>query len=264
MASNFVQQYGPWAVVTGASDGIGRAFAQELARRGMNLVLVARRQEWLDELAGQLATDHGVTCEVVVANLSHPAGTQHVLDVSGGHDVGLLVCAAGFGTAGPFLQNELATELDMVQVICTALSSLSWGFGQRFVQRRRGGLVLLSSVVAFQGVRGSANYAATKAYVQTLADGLREEWAALGVQVQALAPGPVRSGFAARSRLTMGQAEDPMVVARVSLDALGGRATIRPGFLAKLLGWSLAVAPRWGRVRIMGKVMAGMVRGNTG
>lgn len=259
--SAFAQQYGPWAVVTGASDGIGRAFAQELARRGVHVILVARRQERLELLAEELTQAHGVQCQMLFANLSHAQGVQQVLDASAGRDVGMVVCAAGFGTSGPFLQNGLSTELDMVQVNCTALAALTWGLGQRLVQRGRGGLVLLSSVVAFQGVPRSANYAATKAYVQTLAEGLRGEWAKQGVQVLAVAPGPVRSGFAERSRMHMAQAEDPQVVARVSLDALGRLGTVRPGLLAKLLGWSLALTPRWGRIRIMGQVMAGMARG---
>jgi short-subunit dehydrogenase len=259
-SSAFVQKYGPWALVTGASEGIGRAFAVELARRGVHVILVARRQLQLEQLATSLTQAHGVQCQVLPANLSHSQGVQQVLQSSADSDVGLVVCAAGFGTSGPFLQNDLPTELDMLQVNCGALAALSWGLGQRLVQRGQGGLVLLSSVVAFQGVSRSAHYAASKAYVQTLAEGLREEWSGLGVQVLSVAPGPVRSGFAARSQMTMAQAEDRQVVARASLDALGRSGTVRPGFLAKLLGYPLALTPRWGRVKIMGKVMTGMTR----
>ena len=259
-APAFAWQYGPWALITGASEGIGRAFAMELAQRGVHVVLVARRQAQLEQLANSLTVAHGVQCQVVVANLSHPEGVQQVLACTADRDLGLVVCAAGFGTSGPFLQNDLPTELDMLQVNCGALAALSWGLGQRLVQRGRGGLVLLSSVVAFQGVARSAHYAATKAYVQTLSEGLHEEWSALGVQVLAVAPGPVRSGFAARSQMTMAQAEDPRVVAQASLEALGRTGTVRPGLLAKLLGYSLGAAPRWARVKIMGKVMAGMAR----
>jgi short-subunit dehydrogenase len=156
-APAFARKYGSWALVTGASEGIGRAFAVELAQRGVHVILVARRQPQLEQLANSLTDAHGVHCQVVLANLSHPEGVQQVLARTADHDVGLVVCAAGFGTSGPFLQNDLPTEMDMLQVNCGALAALSWGMGQRMVQRGRGGLVLMSSVVAFQGVARSAN-----------------------------------------------------------------------------------------------------------
>ena len=255
-----MSRYGPWALVTGASEGIGQSFAQALAQRGINLVLVARRQTALDELAAALARQHGVRCKVIAADLSTEAGVNAVLQGSADIDVGLLVCSAGFGTAGPFLKSDIRDELNMLAVNCGAVTSLSWASGQRLAARGRGGLILLSSIVAFQGVARSAHYAATKAYVQALAEGLGREWRALGVDVLAVAPGPVSTGFAKRSNLVMGKAEHPDVVAEQSLRALGRRATVRPGFLAKLLGYALAVTPRWGRVRIMGAVMGGMTR----
>lgn len=257
---SFVERYGPWALVTGASDGIGRAFAIELARRGVHVILVARRQERLQQLADELIREYGVQCEVVAADLSQPDGIQKALSSGAERDVGLLVCAAGYGTSGPFLKNDVSTELAMIDLNCKTLAEMSWRVGKQLVARGRGGLVLLSSVVAFQGVARSANYAATKAYVQALAEGLHEEWAGLGVDVLAVAPGPVHSGFAERARLSMAQAEDPHVVAKVSLDALGRQTTVRPGVLAKVLGWSLAMTPRWGRIKIMGSVMSGMSR----
>jgi uncharacterized protein len=149
-SSAFVEKYGPWALVTGASDGIGRAFAVELARRGVHVILVARRQLQLEQLATSLTQAHGVQCQVLAANLSHPEGVQQVLECSTDRDVGLVVCAAGFGTSGPFLQNDLPTELDMLQVNCGALAALSWGLGQRLVQRGRGGLVSLPSCWAIR------------------------------------------------------------------------------------------------------------------
>jgi short-subunit dehydrogenase len=116
----------------------------------------------------------------------------------------------------------------------------------------------MSSLLAFQGVPRAGNYAATKAYVQSFAEALRHECAPFGVDVIASAPGPIRSGFAARAAMTMKLAQTPRDVVGVTLAALGRRGTIRPGWLAKFLEASLALLPRWGRVRVMGRVMHGM------
>lgn len=252
-------RYGPWAVVTGASDGIGRAFAEALAKAGVHLVLVARREAALSELAAELS-QRDVEVRVIVADLGSDAGVSRVEEGTADLSVGLLVAAAGFGTSGPFLEADLGEELAMIDVNCRAVAALSHHFGRRFEAERRGGLVLLSSLLAFQGVPRAANYAATKAYVQTLAEGLRLELGPHGVQVIASAPGPIRSGFAARARMQMAMAGTASEVAEGTLRALGHAGTVRPGFLSKLLEWSLATLPRWGRTRILAKVMAGMTR----
>jgi short-subunit dehydrogenase len=139
-----------------------------------------------------------------------------------------------------------------------AVVALSHSFGQRFVARGRGGLVLFSSLVAFQGVPRAANYAATKAFIQSFAEGLRLELAPRGVDVVAAAPGPIASGFATRASMQMSMAGTPVEVARDTLAGLGRTGTVRPGFLSKFLELSLSTLPRWGRVRMMAIVMAGM------
>jgi uncharacterized protein len=253
-----VERYGPWAVVTGASDGIGRAIAHELALAGVNLVLAARRKDVLDALGAELSARHGVEARCVGVDLSEREGVEALLAGTLDLDVGLLVAAAGFGTSGAFLESSVETELVMIDVNCRAVAALSHAFGRRFVARGRGGLVVLSSLVAFQGVPRAANYAATKAYVQSLAEGLRIELAPQGVDVVASAPGPVHSGFGARASMRMSLAQSPEEVARGTLAALGRWGTVRPGFLARFLELSLALLPRWGRVRMMGVVMRGM------
>jgi uncharacterized protein len=255
---SFLTRYGPRALVTGASDGIGRSFAVALARRGLDLVLVARRREKLESLARTLTQEHAVQCRVVAADLATAEGLAAVLEATSELDMGLAVCAAGFGTAGPFLDGDLDNELDMLQLNCGATTALSWHFGKRLGTRGQGGLILLSSIVAFQGVPRAAHYAASKAYVQTLAEGLQLEWRDRGIDVLAVAPGPVNTGFAGRSRLNMGKAESPDVVAEQSLKALGRGGTVRPGVLSKVLGYSLAMAPRRARTAIMGTIMRGM------
>jgi short-subunit dehydrogenase len=132
--------------------------------------------------------------------------------------------------------------------------------GNRMARRGRGGIVLFSLLVAFQGVPNAASYAATKAYVQSLAEGIGPELRARGEDVLAVARGPVRSGFAARAGMRMGATESPETVAKGLAEALGRRSVVRPGLLSKLLDSAPAVLPRRGRVWMMGKVMSGMAR----
>jgi len=246
--------------VTGASEGIGRASAVVLAGAGVHLVLVARRGDRLDAIARELVAAHGIEVQVVAADLGTSEGVASVVQQTARLDVGLLVAAAGFGTSGAFLDVSLEDELAMIDVNCRAVVALAQAFGARLALRRRGGLVLFSSVVAFQGVPRATTYAATKAFVQTFAEGLGAELGPFGVDVLASAPGPVHSGFAARASMTMGAALSPEEVARGTLHALGRRHTTRPGGLSKVLGFSLLMLPRPARTRIMGLVMAGMTR----
>ena len=146
----------------------------------------------------------------------------------------------------------------MLSVNCGSAIALAHAVGPRMTARGHGGVILMSSVVAFQGVPGAASYAATKAYVQTLAEGLAREWARSGVDVVACAPGPVRSGFGERADMRMTVALEPSEVAEATLEALGRRVTIRPGWLSRVLGGSLALTPRPWRVRILEQVMGGM------
>ena len=258
--TEFAEKYGPWAMVTGASDGIGRAMAEDLAGRGLNLILVARRQSLLEDLATRLSGAHQIKVQVVAADLGDADQVERVNQAGAAFDVGLLAACAGFGTAGDMLDINAETELEVIDVNCRAVMQMTHAFGHRLAQRGRGGIVLMSSIVAFQGVAGSANYAATKAYVQTLAEGIRPELAKRGVDVVASAPGPVATGFAARADMVMSGAAAPEVVARQTLDALGRRGLVRPGFMSKFLGYNLAILPRFGRRMVMRQVMSGMTK----
>ncbi len=258
MSNDWKSQYGPWAVVTGASDGLGKAIAEALAAKGVNLVLVARRVAVLNEVANDYAKRYGVETQVIATDLSQLRAVDDVLTTTEDLPVGLLVASAGFGTSGRFIDIPLEDELIMLDVICRAVVAMTHHFARRFAARGRGGIILLSSLVGFQGVARAAHYAATKAYIQSLAEGLRIELAPLGVDVLASAPGPVHSGFADRANMQMSMALKPETVARDTLNALGKQGTVRPGFLTKFLDGSLSLLPRWGRVRVMSMVMGGM------
>jgi short-subunit dehydrogenase len=257
MADGLRGRYGPWALVTGASDGIGRAVALLLAEEGFSLVLAARSRDRLEGVAAEVRA-RGGSAVVMAGDLATPAGLDALIEATATLDIGLLVLAAGFGSSGAFLDSDPENERAMVRLNCEAVTLATRHLAPRLVARGRGGIVLMSSLVAFQGVPWAAHYAATKAYIQTLAEGLRRELAPLGVDVLASAPGPVASGFADRAAMTMTQAERPEVVARQTLLALGRRGTVRPGMLSKLLEGALSPLPRWGRVLIMEQVMRQM------
>jgi hypothetical protein len=256
----FLNKFGPWAVVTGASDGIGYAFAEQLAERGLNLVVVARRADPLTQLADKIQAKHGTKVQAIMADLSTPEGLIEVERVTEPLDVGLLVASAGYGTSGALLRANLKQERNMLDLNCYAVLDQCVLFGNRFAKRGQGGIILLSSLVGWQGVPQSAHYAATKAYVQSLAEALRLELRPKGVEVLASAPGPVRSGFAARANMAMGAAVRPEVVARASLNSLGKKGTVIPGALSKLLTYSLLPLPRFVRSLIMAQVMGQMTK----
>lgn len=251
---------GPVALVTGASDGIGRACAVALAQAGFDLVLTARRGAVLETLAAELRAKTGVTVTTVAADLGTAEGRAAVTASLDKAEVGTAVLAAGFGTSGPVSRADLAAERDMLAVNCGAVLDLVHALAPRMVARGAGQIVLFGSIVGFQGNGGTAHYAATKAWVQTFAEGLQMELAPKGVKVLSVAPGPVRTGFGARAGMTMGAAATPDQIAQGILRALGHSGTIRPGFLAKLLGWNMALTPRPLRVRLMTAIMAGMLK----
>ncbi len=251
-------RFGPWAVVTGGSSGIGLAIARRLASDGIHLVLVARDGAALETAAADMRRECGIEARSIALDLAKPESIGALLDGTAALDIGLFVAAAGYGTSGLFIDSSIDEELAMLYVNCRAVTALTHGYARRFAARGRGGIVLMSSIVAFQGTPYAAHYSATKAYVQTLADGLHVELAPRGVSVLASAPGPTNSGFAARAGMRMGAALTPDDVARGTLAALGNRSTVLPGMLSKVLTWSLSPLPRWARVRIMGTVMRGM------
>jgi len=252
------QKYGPWALVTGASDGIGKALAEKIAARGSSMVLVARGEHKLEELASDLRAAHGVDTMVIVADLADSAAVARVEELTAHLDIGLVVLAAGFGTTGTILETALSDELALIAVNITAVTQLAHTFSARLAARGRGGLILFGSIVGWQGVPGQANYSASKAYVQSLAEALHDDLKPRGVDVLSVAPGPVVSGFGSRAGLSMNSATTPEVVADAALSALGKRATVIPGAKGKFLTAALAPLPRRVRSRILGKVIAGM------
>lgn len=251
-------KYGEWAIVTGASSGIGLELATQLAEAGLNLVINSRHLDKLQEVEKQLKANSKIEIIIVATDVSETDGINKIIQATKSLNMGLLVISAGYGTSGNFIDGSLHSEINMLKVNCEALLALTHYYSQQFVQQKRGGIILMSSMVAFQGVPYSTNYAATKAYVQTLAEGLAIELKPYGVDILAAAPGPVESGFSQRANMKMSMSMSPSQVGVPILKALGRKTTVLPGFLTKLLVYSLRTVPRWGKIKIMERVMGGM------
>jgi uncharacterized protein len=142
LQQQFKTRYGPWAVVTGASSGIGRELALRLAEAGLNLVLVARSQAVLEQMAQDWRDRYGIEVRLVVQDLAVESSLETLAVQTQDLAVGLLVAAAGFGTSGAFLNSRLEQEIEMLNVNCLSLLGLTWHFSQRFAQQRRGGIIL--------------------------------------------------------------------------------------------------------------------------
>ena len=258
LSMNPKQKYGPTALVTGASSGIGEAFARELAKAGFRVILVARRTDLLDKLAHDIESIPGAEALVISADLGKTEEVDRLLEAVESEEIGLFVSSAGFGSSGPFESLSVDSEVDMVRVNCEATVQLTHALGSKMLHRKRGGVVLIASLLGWQGVPGTATYSATKGFVQCFAEALHTEWKPGGVDVISCAPGPVLSQFDSRANMTISNGVTPETVARQTLAALGKRTTVIPGALSKFLSFALLPCPRALRVAIQKKVMDGL------
>lgn len=241
----FVQKYGPWALVTGASSGMGVEFARQLAAKGLNLVLVARREERLRDLATSLEKIFPIDTRVVAADLSRDDFLPSIRHAVQRLEVGLLVNNAGFSNTGDLLDNDLDAELAMLHVNCRAPLMLAHALGKPMRERRKGGMIFVASIMAFAGAPVWSNYCATKAYDLILAEGLGRELQKHGVDVMALCPGTTRTEFQQVANTREVMAMDPDVVVRHALKTLGNRNTTVAGLVNFLLVFSTRLQPRW-------------------
>ena len=185
------------ALVTGASAGIGSCIARELAGRGHNLVLVARRKARLDELAGELTAEHSIRAETIARDVGKAVARGRLPGQIAklGFDVDVLVNNAGFATGGPFHEADAGRELEQVRVLVEAVVALTSAFLPEMVKRGRGAILNIASTAGMQPMPYSAGYSAAKAYVLTFSEALHYEQRGQGVTVTALAPGPVATDF---------------------------------------------------------------------
>jgi uncharacterized protein len=249
--AGFAARYGPWALVAGASEGIGAAFARLLADRGLDVVLVARRRGPLDALAATLPA----RTRTVVADLATVGGLDAVRAATADLEVGFVVANAAYAATGPFVTADPADLHRVLDLNCRAPLLLARAHLPPMVERGRGGLVVMSSVAGNQGLPRLSTYAASKAFGAVLAEGLWAETRGTGVDVLACAAGAVTTPALARGKpgRTPGQLP-PEAVADAALRALGRGPRVVPGTVTRLsAGFMQRLLPRTAAIRLIGR-----------
>jgi short-subunit dehydrogenase len=264
MGDAFAQRYGPWAVVAGASDGLGAQYARGIAARGLNLLLVARSEEKLETLCRDLGEAHGIEARSLVLDLAGPDVATRIEVAARDLDVGLLVYNAAYSLIEPFLDQPLEAQLRTLDVNCRGPLALSHLFSRRMADRGRGGIILMSSMVAFQGSALLASYSATKAFNLVLAESLWEELGREGIDVLACCAGATRTpnylgSKPRRSRFTPAPEMEPSQVVEEALSSLGSRPSVITGRGNRFMGLVLhRLLPRRLAIRILGRAMRGL------
>jgi short-subunit dehydrogenase len=225
----------------------------------MNLVLVARREDRLRNLAEDLQSQLSISTRVVPVDLSQDDFLPKIEQATAGLELGLLVNNAGVATTGNFLDNDLAAELALLHINSRAPLILAHHLGGSMRKRRRGGMIFVSSTVAFAGVPRWSNYAASKAYDLVLAEGLANELHEDGISVVVLCPGPTRTEFWSEGAKPS-SAMPPQAVVDVALKKLGRRTTVAVGWVNSITAFSTRFVPRSWNARIFGWALGGMLK----
>ena len=243
-----------YALITGASRGIGLAIATELACRNYNLLLVARSGDLLERLAQKLAVDHGVKTDFLAIDLAGAAAPQQVADwcLAKQYDVSVLVNNAGYGLSGQFEQYSVAENLAMMQVNMTSLVQLTQLFLPQLHKQKQAYILNIASSTAYQALPGMSLYAATKVFVLNFSRGLHHELAGTSVSVTCISPGATDTGFNDRAKINQKAREaakkitmTPEAVAKQSVAGmLAGRAEVITGGINKLGAFAAWLLPK--------------------
>jgi short-subunit dehydrogenase len=236
--AGFREKYGPWALVTGASSGIGEQLARAIAAEGLDVLMVARRSDRLEAIAAELRRDHGVEAESIALDLAMRDFVGPLLAACEGKDVGLVVSNAGLGAKGTLQESDVDHLAKLVDVNCRALVLLAHAFAPRLIARGRGGLLVTASIEAYSAFPYSATYAATKAFDRSFGEALWAELRQHGIDVLVLSPGATDTDILPSQGLMR-----PEDVARQALDHLGSGPSFVPGVLNRLLVRTLGVLP---------------------
>jgi len=260
---DFKQQYGDWALVAGASEGIGESWCRRLAERGLNVVLVARREAPLRETAAELERRFGVQTAVLALDLASPDLIDRVTAATEALDIGFIVYNAAHADVSEYASQSLESKLLTIDVNCRGLVLLTSLFAERLIARGRGAMILMSSMSGWQGSAMMGTYAASKAFITVLGESLWSELKPLGVDVHVCVAGATLTpNFRAQTPVAKQRGTFPMepdAVVDAMLHRLGGGPTVIAGRANRVVHFLLGkLIPRTAAVRFFSRTIRGM------
>ncbi|ABF42577.1 short-chain dehydrogenase/reductase SDR [Candidatus Koribacter versatilis Ellin345] len=256
------KRFGPWALITGASSGIGREFARQVAASGINVVLVARREPLLQEAGAEFSKTYGVEHRIVLADLSEEGFMDRLIPATDDLDIGLVISNAGTASPGEFLKRDRVSMLEIIRLNALSHLEIAHHFGERLARRGRGGLLMSGAMGAMVGLPFMAAESPSKAFIQTLGQALHVEFAPLGVNVTVLVIAPTETAVIAK----IGFDHHNMPTEQMRMKRMPVEQCVREGLLALQRNRATHLPGRTNRIanalmppsiarRIMGKML---------
>ena len=258
MESNWKRRYGDWALVTGASSGLGADFVRQLAQKKMNIILVARRVDKMNAIAEEVENDCSVKTQVIGQDLIKSDAVVNIRNKVGDKEIGVLINNAGYGVLGRFDENDYDYQVEMVKLNCVAPVALTQAFIDPMIKRGKGGVIFLASTVAYQGVPYFSVYTATKSFNLFLAEGLWGEYRNQGIDILGLSPGYTATEFQSHAHIkrvkgpTPAKSED---VVGLAIRKLGKKPSVIHGALNQIGAFSSRLMPRGTSAKLGGANM---------
>lgn len=255
------EKYGKWALITGTSSGIGEMFARKLAAEGMNLILVARRKDRLENLKNELGKKYSIEIVVACVDLTKDGFLDELTSFVGDREVGFLINNAGIGYNGKFIDEKVDNAIQMIKLNCIAPVVITNHFVKRMVETKKGAIIFMGSVVAFQPTPFIATYSATKVFNGYLGEALANELKEHNIDLLSLHPGATATEFDRITNFPNGpKTRTAEQVVDTALKTLGKKTVVVDGFKNKVLAFATRFVSRKMTVKIAGNISSSLLR----